>query len=66
MQNNEKNALWIEMFNEQVSEKGMQFPSEESKNEALADFISQCENNVNAPQIHVPQVAAEVAKEKHL
>ena len=64
MQNNENNALWIQMFNEQVSEKGINFPSEESKAEALADFISQCENNADNPEIHVPQVAAEAAKEE--
>lgn len=63
MSNNEKNEVWIELFNQQVTEKGIQFPSEESKEQALADFISQCENNVDDPQIHVPQAAVKTAKE---
>lgn len=62
MTNKENNNVWIELFNQQVSEKGIQFPSEESKKEALADFISHCENNVDGPQIHVLQVAAKTAE----
>lgn len=64
MANNENNSVWIELFNQQVTEKGIQFPSEESKEQALADFISQCENNADNPEIHIPQVAAEAAKEE--
>jgi hypothetical protein len=41
--NIENHAVWTDLFNEQVSEKGIQFLNEESKNEALDDFILQCE-----------------------
>ena len=51
MTNIENNALWIEMFNEQVSDQGIQFPSEKSQRHALDEFIAQCENGAEEPRI---------------
>ena len=48
-----KNDVWNEMFNEHVREKGIQFPSEKSKEHALNGFIAQCEMGVEDPQIEV-------------
>ena len=41
------------MFDEQVNEKGIVFPSEESKIASLNDFIRQAEDGVDEPEVNV-------------
>ena len=53
MSNENKNAIWTAMFEEQVNEMGIVFPSEESKIASLNDFIRQAEDGVDDPQVNV-------------
>ena len=53
MNNENKDAIWTAMFDEQVNEKGIVFPSEESKIASLNDFIRQAEDGVDEPEVNV-------------
>ncbi len=60
MNKENKNAIWTAMFDEQVNEKGILFPSEESKIASLNDFIRQAEDGVEEPQVNVADSTPQV------